>query len=235
MADRPILFSAPMIRALLAGTKTQTRRLLPTAHPRHPHHNQIRMDVLIYDPQLPEAWYWDGVHERVGASYLIPYAPGDRLWVREAHYLTDDGDNEYALFPADEEAEIAEHLAHVALLERDYPPASVWEKHKRLRPSIHLPRWASRLTLTVTEVRVQRLQDISEADARAEGIEQANSGRFFDPSMSKGAAAHLGGMHHRARDAYAALWDSLHGPGSWEANPWVVAVSFDVRKGNIDG
>jgi hypothetical protein len=89
MTDRPIIFSAPMVRALLDGRKTQTRRVIPQAHPRLPHHNQIRMDVLTFDPKEPEVWYWDGVHDRVGASYRLPYAPGDRLYVREAHKLID--------------------------------------------------------------------------------------------------------------------------------------------------
>ena len=210
MADRPILFSAPMVRALLAGTKTQTRRLLK--------------------PQPPEGatfFAWDigpygnfaaFMTERNANADLhpsrLPAWRGDRLWVREAHYLTDDGDNEYALFPADEAAEIAEHLEQIARLQRDHPNPEHWAKHKRLRSSIHMPRWASRLTLTVTEVRVQRLQEISEADALAEGVTATD--------------------RSTARGVYSRLWESLHGHDAWEANPWVVAVSFDVRKGNID-
>ena len=87
-------------------------------------------------------------------------------------------------------------------------------------PPIHMPRWASRITLTVTDVRVQRLQEISEADAIAEGIDATATKHFGNPVK-----------------AYAALWNSLHGAEnehSWEANPWIVAVTFDVREGNID-
>lgn len=90
------------------------------------------------------------------------------------------------------------------------------------------------LTLTVTEVRVQPLQDISEADAVAEGIEQARSGRFYDPTVSRGTAAHLGGMFYGPKPAYEVLWNSLHGPDAWDANPWIRAISFTVRKVNID-
>ena len=77
MTDKPMLFSAPMIRALLDGRKHQTRRKLPDTHPKFPDHCYMSLDVLS-DPQ--EVWYWDGVHERVGSSYRVPYAPGDRLF-----------------------------------------------------------------------------------------------------------------------------------------------------------
>ena len=90
----------------------------------------------------------------------------------------------------------------------------------RWRPSIHMPRSASRLTLTVTEVRVQRLQDISEEDARAEGIE----GEFLPWPQG----------YWTYRPYFAELWNSLHGPDAWDANPWVVALSFTVQHGNID-
>jgi hypothetical protein len=200
--DRPIIFSAPMVRALLDGRKSQTRR------------------VLKPQPDLTDA---DRVRcvEWKGAIYSgntrIPYAPGDRLYVREAMHWTDN-----LRFVADD-----------AVVDFDRMP----EGFTAGRPHVSgmfMPRWASRITVTVTEVRVQRLQEISEADAGAEGIEQARSGRFYDPTVSRGTAAHLGGMHLSARSAYASLWNSLHGPDAWDANPWVVAVSFTVRKGNID-
>ncbi len=85
-------------------------------------------------------------------------------------------------------------------------------------PSIFMPRWASRLTLTVTDVRVQRLQDISEEDAWAEGITAYGTTRY----------------EREGRDLYALLWNSINGAGAWNNNPWVVALSFTVRKGNID-
>jgi hypothetical protein len=212
MSDRPIIFSAPMVRALLDGQKTQTRRLLPTAHPRHPQHNQIRMDVLTYDPQRPEAWYWDGVHDRVGASYPIPYAPGDRLYVREAvcwvsgwgwRYRADNDD----LSDKREAGEVS-----------------------RWRHSIHMPRWASRITLTVTEVRVQRLQEIKFQDVLAEGIEATE----IHARRHRQCVEEDIGCGSVCRDSFQELWNSLHGPDAWDANPWVVAVSFTVRKGNID-
>lgn len=187
MTDRPIIFSAPMVQALLAGRKTQTRRLLkkPTA-----------IDALaVFGPKfltLP------------GNVDLVGYAPGDRLYVREAmcwvsswgwRYRADNDD----LTEKREAGEVG-----------------------RWRPSIHMPRWASRLTLTVTEVRVQRLQDISAADAVAEGALQSWTGS--DPESDT----------RTALNEFEALWNSLHGPGAWATNPWVVAVSFTVQHGNID-
>jgi hypothetical protein len=97
-----------------------------------------------------------------------------------------------------------------------------------------MPRWASRLTLTVTDVRVQRLHDISEADAEAEGIERLKSGRgFYDPTASK-AAVRFGEWTSTARQGFSRLWESIHGPSAWDANPWVVALTFTVEKRNID-
>ncbi len=206
MSDRPILFSAPMIRALLAGTKSQTRRVIkkPAAD----------NALAVFGPQfllLP------------GNVDMIGYAPGDRLWVREQFsYDRLDVDHDGTLPPwywADGNPD--------------------WGDWTRPKPSIHMPRWASRLTLTVTEVRVQRLQEISEEDARAEGVEDVSSEVApSDPSMQFWRRYKDGGWNSyvdTAIGSYASLWTILHGPGSWQANPWVVAVSFNVRKGNIDG
>lgn len=208
MTDRPIIFSAPMVRALLDGRKTQTRRVLPASHPKFPQHNQIRMDVLAYNPQRPEAWYWDGVHDRVGASFPISYAPGDRLYVREAHALWADDESRIA-------AQAIEGTDDPCIYRADYIADANCENMggDRWRPSIHMPRWASRLTLTVTDVRVQRLADLTDEDAQAEGMAPL--------------------MNPEPVEAFRALWNSLHGPGAWDANPWVVAVSFTVQHGNI--
>jgi len=102
---------------------------------------------------------------------------------------------------------------------------------------MHMPRWASRLTLTVRDVRVQRLQDISEADAQAEGC-------LMDPEpdeyggLMPAEIAHDNGIGDvgwdSARDWFANLWNTINGPDAWEANPWVAAISFDVHRGNID-
>lgn len=97
-----------------------------------------------------------------------------------------------------------------------------------------MPRWASRLTLIVTDVRVQRLNSITEADAVAEGIERLKSGRgFYDPTVSK-AAVRFGEWTSTARQGFQRLWNSIHGPEAWAANPWVAALTFETHRQNID-
>lgn len=211
MTDKPIIFSAPMVRALLDGRKTQTRRVIKVSTgPIAPG------DVMVR---------WGPDFGGQCAIFRPRYAPGDRLWVREALRSVSE---------RDADGTIADCISYAA--DGAYPEHGLieWPWQRAVLPSIHMPRWASRITLTVTDVRVQRLQEISEADARAEGIEQGRSGRFYDPVMSRGAAAHFGGMHHGARAAFQSLWNSLHGPEAWDANPWVVALTFTVDRRNID-
>jgi len=195
MKDHPILFSGAMVRALLEGTKTQTRRA-------------VKLQV-----QHDDSWVggWKIVHKRVTQALLTfnqlggkplgsdaaicPYGqPGDRLWVRETFCDLDDGEFEYR---ADGECDpnVVPH----------------WT------PSIHMPRAASRILLKIVSVRVERLQDISEKDARAEGVTIEHrhmsgycAGQFLPPSIR----------------AYRDLWESINGVGSWDANPWVWVVEF---------
>jgi hypothetical protein len=210
MTERPILFSAPMVRAILAGTKTQTRRVVKPAH-----------KAWIEMPVTHQLGEWD--------KRPLPYGKtGDRLWVRETwqavsgndrvrHIMThprpDRGWLEYAATPRADE------------------PAYKW------RPSIHMPRWASRITLEVTGVRVERLQDISEADALAEGIsrlapsapphEWSGLNRFTLNGMGSGFCAGSVSWNSPTAEAlYLRLWEDINGPGSWEANPWVWVVEF---------
>ena len=250
MTDRPILFSAPMVRALLDGRKTQTRRVLkpwPGAQAKW-----LTMSVLHQSPscQLADCHGHLGVqmqHPRAGQRIngididsmspltwvRLPYAPGDRLWVRETwrpHYLGDgiwDLDLTYA---ADDERRT---IKDGEFGEKDW----TWPKaadRGNVSP-LFMPRWASRLTLAVTDVRVQRLQDISEVDAQAEGIERMKTGRgYYDPTVSK-AMVRAGVWHRKASQAFEALWESLNANRApWGSNPWVVALSFTVQRGNID-
>lgn len=197
MKERPILFSGPMVRAILEGRKTQTRRVI--------------------DTQPDERGLWPrGTAPGPGDCHYGQ--PGDHLWVREtwrAWPLVGAGDLWRFEFKADGAT-------------RDLLVPSDWEPPKTLSrqpspwvPSIFLPHFASRLTLEVTDVRVQRLQEISEADAFAEGVE-ANP-----YVMADGTVDDL--MSISAQSNFEALWDSINGerPGcSWEANPWVWAISF---------
>lgn len=144
---------------------------------------------------------------RLATSPLRKVKPGDRLWVREAWRAEDRYDN---AAPKD----IPTH-ARVSF-DAESGKGLSWKG----RPSIHMPRWVSRLTLVVTATKTERLQDISDADAFAEGIQQVvNEGQQDDGT---------------ARGAFKVLWESLHGPGSWDATPEVIAITFTVHHRNID-
>lgn len=200
MTDRPIIFSAPMVRALLDGRKTQTRRVLGNSGPGRGRSN-------IFSAQI--GWSDSYVLDPGNAGWRerdTPYAPGDRLWVREAFsYESLDVDRNGFMPPwywADGNPESGDFT--------------------RPKPSIHMPRWASRLTLLVTDVRVQRLQEISSADAIAEGCPPYANSATIDCDTSN------------PRDDFKRLWNSIHGPDAWDANPWVAAISFTVHRCNID-
>ena len=222
MSDRPIIFSAPMIRALLDGRKTQTRRVLK------PQPDEGGIAFMQVHPDGRDYAVVQRRHEYGDQSICKPVVSiGDRLWVREAHYLTDDGDSEYAVFAEDANG-VSDHLENIQTLMATFPKVD-WSKHVRLRPSIHMPRWASRLTLIIADVRVERLQEISEADAASEGCDAERIGMA---SMYG-----LGGSPRfptLARDEFRHLWNILHGPDAWDANPWVTAITFTVHKRNID-
>jgi hypothetical protein len=188
--ERPILFSGEMVRAILDGRKTQTRRVVDFK--RIAKQTGCTKGRLAYSPTF-ESW---GVFDGNGAADLClvdcPYgAPGDTLWVRETCMITGTA----VSYRAD-----GEMLPHFR------------EQGCKWRPSIHMPRWAARILLEVTAVRVERLQEISEADAIAEGCKATHHG---DGSS--------------ATDAYQYLWDSINGKRegcSWDANPWVWVIEF---------
>lgn len=206
MPDRPIIYSAAMVLGLLAGRKTMTRRL--------------------------------------ATSPLRKCATGDRLWVRET-CIVGKGVGGYA---AGVNPDTNPDGATIdAIFRADPENAAIqgpW------RPSIHMPRWASRLTLTVTAVKIERLHEISEDDARAEGVQlhaDQESGRglinvgarfcALDYVAPRGVDETPDDVLRRAwtfRAHFAALWDTLHGPDAWKANPEIVAISFTVEQRNID-
>lgn len=209
--ERAVLFSAPMVRALLAGTKTQTRRPVKpqpeTQHDGEPYWYVGGYRVWGYRP--PSA-----VPLRAGGNPLpCPYGqPGDKLWVRESWALDDE--DGHVMYRAD--------IGHDSC-------ADAWEQGRiegvpryKWRPSIHMPRTACRLVLTLESVRVERLNDISEADALAEGVtpkwEPGCSGRLME--------AFNGFSFRPAASAYADLWEQINGPGAWSANPWVWVLAF---------
>ena len=201
MAERPMLMSAPMVRALLAGTKTQTRRAVK------PQPRILAGELLC--------WKDDALTDDQMAV-RCPYGqPGDRLWVREA----------FMHEPADYcwEASVSIPCRPASTVYRadfhESQPGEGW------KPSIHMPRSLSRILLEVTAVRVEQLQEISEADAKAEGAEclfsptcSAADRELLDIPLMEDASPF--------RNGYALLWESINGAGSWKANPWVWVVEF---------
>lgn len=207
MADRPILFSAPMVRAILDGRKTMTRRIVRL----HRHH-----DIAIQSVGTPlgDEWRYEETTGRGRACGVVPCpfgAPGDRLWVRERFAALDEHGNRCA--PRDAAFAL---LADGAQVFRDgsyFPglPHYAAGAFDRImwRPSIHMPRWAARVELELLAVRVERLQSITEADAQAEGVEpiQMDGGSYLP--------------------RFEGLWDSINGKRApWASNPWVWVVEF---------
>lgn len=235
MTDHPILFSAPMVRALLAGRKTHTRRIIKFAG------IQNVMDFVkvattrqgqpVYEMKDSQGQFVArpaGKH-LVDYRYSPPYSVGDRLWVKETWRVHGWATDVAAImYRANERGSYTEMTAQFPIVGREYIAPSV----ERWRSPLHMFRWLSRITLLVTDVRVERLQDISETDAVSEGCFKGKaSGRVFDSL----AAMHFGGSEWaNARDWYADLWETINGAGAWDANPWIVAYTFSVHLGNID-
>lgn len=216
MTDRPILFSAPMVRALLDGRKSMTRRLIKptsqtdgfTMYPQYLNGERIgsSSDPSFYDLSEFAADPSKGLY---GSG--TPYCPGDRLWVREEWWAEARYDDRP---PRD--------IPTTAPIYYQTEPETGCAG--RYRHGRFMVRWMSRLTLTVTEVRVQRLQHISEEDAVAEGV---NLDEVFDGARSCGFP--------EPRLAFRNLWDSINAKRApWDSNPWVVALTFTAQRGNID-
>lgn len=233
---KPILFNGPMVRAILAGRKTQTRRVIKP-QPAH---------MANGDETEPLMWGKEG--DKVGYAWAAesfgkphpdwldgcPYGqPGDRLWVLHRR-----------MRPRVRETWSPDHSAfypHYRIVYRadsglDYlderedgcvfsPETNDWCPF-RWRPSIHMPRWASRITLEITDVRVERLQDISEADIEAEGVELSTS----PISGTMGTAdLDVGTVYSKPRAVFRHIWDSIAKPGAkWADNPWCWTISFGI-------
>ena len=238
MKERPILFSAPMVRALLAGTKTQTRRMVK------PQPALETIEILdmastgwVWHPRKPEFRWNNPCSEadlcRSMSEWRGPesYAhPGDRLWVREtwapfdALLLGSEKEEPQAIgYRASEEALLHDHEIYGGTPTRLDTFGIAWDR-VTWKPSIFMPRWASRIPLEVTGVRVERLHDISEGDAIAEGISRTCEAHGC--SRLCGCASCTEGGCERATWAYANLWREINGAESWDANPWVWVIEF---------
>ncbi|EKN3715428.1 TPA: hypothetical protein ACLH5A_000426 [Yersinia enterocolitica] len=200
MNEKPILFNAEMVNAILSGRKTQTRRIMKVqpAECNHTHWPEYpNPEWKLYDRGWNCAVCGNGVSltERDVTGIICPLGkPGDRLWVREA-------------FAAGlcTESTLAYRATH-----KTEDLEEGWGETIKWTPSIHMPRWASRINLLITGVRVERLQDISDADASAEGCKIS--------SMQSGECL---------SDMFARLWKSIYGDESWQANPWVWVINFE--------
>lgn len=204
--ERPILFSAPMVRACLAGAKTQTRRVVSPRHDWHVDEVPDQRGVSRLWPVF-EAYVYA---EPETVEVPCPYGePGDRLWVKESIRRT--------AVPVGEERWCeSEYIADGEPTETD-----VWPWKNRALPSIHMPRGLSRLTLEVTAVRVERLQAISEDDAIAEGVRPVCG---IEPTRF--SCDGVDGIYRDTRPCFQALWKVINGAESWAANPWVWVVEF---------
>lgn len=243
MKSTPILFSAPMVKAILAGTKTQTRRLarLPTEIVEH-----SQCGIVVNEMCGGDVMYWRQTHPSVDESWVelrgpygsedvmtapirAPYGvSGDRLVVLEGHALalgehhTTHG--EVLVRYLADGAERTVEMSHATV---DALQDQVTVRKGRGRPGRFMPRWASRITLEILRVRVERLQDITEEDARAEGVDE-----WIPCEITTG----LRGVRIReakrrasAREHFAILWDSINGKRApWSANPWLWVL--DLRR-----
>ena len=217
MKERPILFSGPMVCAILEGRKTQTRRVVKFQRGFNEKGN-VRVSGDMWQVSAGQYNVWSD-------PFSCPYGvAGDRLWVRETWSPSVKAPLCQVAYAADGRCYGIGgngcgnnfHIFHGWLVDsavRGDKPGDTFGRslYEKWRPSIHMPRWASRLTLEITDVRVERLQSISEDDAKAEGVDEmcvlpGDQGSFIQP--------------------YAALWESINGPGSWNANPWVWVVEF---------
>ncbi|HGT5715406.1 hypothetical protein HEM36_020860 [Escherichia coli] len=191
--ERGMIFNDEMVRAILGGNKTQTRRI------------------------VEEKFYGRAVAAELLAKHCPYGQPGDRIWVRETYRVHGKATDVATLvYRASVRNSWTEQTHRVPVEVCNKPVSEKWT------PSIHMPRWASRILLEITNVRVERLNDISECDARAEGVPPAGSllpdhpGTFLTPK----------GDFAMAKVAFQRLWESIYGEESWNANPWVWVIEF---------
>lgn len=230
MKERPILFSGGMVRAILDGRKTQTRRVMKY----QPLFKTFRRYVM--DDDVPEAW-----QDSDDIFPLCPYGvPGDRLWVRETWADTNGESGPMISYKAGGDKFLIDDSYPVDYSKYPGCQFTMWcgdlrrgAKGHSWRPSIHMPRLASRITLEVTGVRVERLQDISEEDAKAEG---AKKYMWYQPDgRPESESRYLGGKEQFIKDhipvyrnGFATLWDSINAKRGfgWDENPWVWVIEF---------
>lgn len=215
MTERGMIFNSEMVRAILDGRKTQTRRIMAP---------QPADDIERGIFPNPEVIGWKSSRRHKHGSttaHFCPYGkPGDRIWVREAFRVHSRATDVATLvYKASERNSWTEqtHRVPVAVCNKPATP-------EKWTPSLHMPRWASRILLEITDVRVERLNTISEEDAQAEGMELTGwRPTYSDPDS--------GGEVMTPYDNFAELWSSIYGDESWKANGWVWVISFKRVEG----
>lgn len=206
MRERPILFSAPMVRAILEGRKTVTRRVVKL-----PKGSQL--EEISWPWMRPTVWL---PSRQKSVLMDCPYGePGDQLWVRESWCpIYRQGDPDLGVIEVDYRATPTKRMCDL-------------DGSRRWKPSIHMPRSASRIQLEITAVRVERLHQISRESALDEGCSL--------PDLPSDLAGLFGECPPDERTAFASLWSRINGDESWDANPWVWVVEFKVIKGAQHG
>jgi len=216
MTERGMIFNGEMVRALLDGRKKQTRRIIKNC--------TVGRDQISRFIQIGKKFigcYPEDVPELI--RECCPYGvPGDRIWVREAFRVYSRAtDLATLVYKASERNSWTEQSHRV--------PISVCNKPAtpdKWTPSIHMPRWASRITLEITSVRVEQLKSISEEEARSEGVARLREGfwKHYQPGWTQHQLS--------ARGSFATLWDSIYGFGEWDRNPWVWVIEFKRIEGD---
>lgn len=208
MKERPILFSAPMVKAILDGSKTQTRRVVK-------HADQCDGDIEPHPEYLGEWYQWN--QGEISAIFECPYGQvGDEFWVRETceifgFWVAKSPKGHRFAIHHDKKVRYSDHDDYCLVDTHKglYGGKSALDAFQ-IRPSIHTPRWTSRIQLRITNVRVERLHDISEKDAWAEGCE----GHDDQSGWSQ----------------FQELWENINGPKNWAENPWVWVIEFERVK-----
>ncbi|HID1059785.1 TPA: hypothetical protein ACXDFA_004240 [Enterobacter roggenkampii] len=210
MTERGMIFNGEMVRAILDGRKTQTRRIMKN----QPAGDYPDTPALIRSVDGGFQWYG---HYGESSIFNCPFgAVGDRIWVRETWAEAGASAPDLKLYRANYPAHVPTHYENV-------PPA----EDVRWTPSIHMPRWASRITLEITGVRVEQLKSISEDEARSEGGARLREGfwKHYQPGWTQHQLS--------ARGSFATLWDSIYGSGEWDRNPWVWVLEFKRIEGDL--
>ncbi|HHC3898579.1 hypothetical protein [Klebsiella pneumoniae] len=207
MTERGMIFNGEMVRALLDGRKTQTRRPIKWKQTRF---------TEIGEREDGSKWPWsEDAEHACDFWHPCPFgAVGDRIWVRETWAEAGASAPDLKLYRAN-------YPEHVPSIYENVPPA----EEIRWTPSIHMPRWASRILLEITDVRVERLNSIHDVDAMREGIQNLTTCSHADFGIPGVVNA-----QHPVR-AFQLLWESIYGADSWRANPWVWVIEFKRVEG----